>query len=651
MSRAFVKEDAGDGGDGLPDRPVSPHVNYVTPEGLALIDAKLARLQDELAAAGDDRAAQARVQRDLRYWRARHASAEVVRPPADPSEVRFGATVTIRREGGRTQTFRIVGEDEADPARGSLAYVAPLAGALMGKRVGDVIEVAGSEAEIVRITGNDRIASTASIPYAPVMVKATATLTIRRLDERVKRKLRLRAAAHARSMEDEVRSILGAELAGAAPRPTAARDEAPSRATGGAAAVVSKSARATGLDGAAILLVIAGGIAAYKSLDLIRRLREQGAVVDAVMTAAAQQFVTPLSVGALTGRRVFTDLFDRAEEHEIGHIRLARGAGAIVAAPATADLMARMASGQAGDLATTILLAADAPVLLAPAMNPTMWAHPATRRNLEMLRTDGVHFIGPNAGEMAEAGEAGTGRMAEPLEIVAALDALLAPAPGPLAGRRIIVTSGPTHEAIDPVRYLANRSSGRQGHAIAAAARDAGADVTLVSGPVAIPDPPGVTIVHVESALEMLDAVVAALPADIAVMTAAVADWRLVSAARTKIKKDSTGRPPTLALAENPDILATVARHKTLRPALVVGFAAETDDLLKNAGKKLKAKGADWIVANDVSSGAGVMGGEENTVHLISAAGVEDWPRLPKSEVAARLVARIANALTVGRTK
>jgi phosphopantothenoylcysteine decarboxylase / phosphopantothenate---cysteine ligase len=478
------------------------------------------------------------------------------------------------------------------------------------------------------------------------MAKTSPTLTIRRLDERVKHKLRLRAAAHGRSMEDEVRSILGAELAGA---------EAAAMRASAAIKVEAEpfAARpyAPGLDGTLIVLVIAGGVAAYKSLDLIRRLRERGAVVDAVMTAAAREFVTALSVGALTGRKVFTDLFDRADEHDIGHIRLARNAAAIVVAPATADLMARMATGRADDLATAILLATEAPVLLAPAMNPKMWTHAATRRNVATLRDDGIRFIGPNAGEMAESGGAGWGRMAEPLEIVAALEALLAPEPGPLTGRKAIVTSGPTHEPLDPVRYLANRSSGRQGHAIAAALRVAGAEVTLVSGPVAIPDPPGVAVVHVETARAMLDAVMAALPADVAVMAAAVGDWRAASPAAGKIKKGNNGLPPALSLTENPDILATVARHKTLRPQLVVGFAAETDDLMKNAAKKLKAKGADWIVANDVSVAGGVMGGADNTVHIVGAADgrgvarVEHWPTLSKEEVAARIVARIASTL------
>ena len=394
-----------------------------------------------------------------------------------------------------------------------------------------------------------------------------------------------------------------------------------------------------------VVLIIGGGIAAYKSLDLIRRLRERGVTVRAIMTRAAQEFVTPLSVGALTGGRVFTGLFDREDEHDIGHIRLAREAEAVIVAPTTADLMARMASGRADDLATAVLLATRAPVLLAPAMNPAMWGNPATRRNVATLRADGVHLVGPNKGEMAEANEAGLGRMAEPLEIVVALDALLARETGALAGRKVIVTSGPTHEPIDPVRYIANRSSGRQGHAIAAAARAAGAEVTLVSGPVSLPDPAGVKVVHVETAAEMLDAVSKALPADVVVMTAAVGDWRVAHTATAKIKKDGRGKPPALAFEENPDILSTVGHHPTMRPRLVVGFAAETNDLLANAGKKLKAKGADWIVANDVSPASGVMGGTDNTVHLLTAAGIEDWERLPKEEVARRLVARIAEAL------
>jgi phosphopantothenoylcysteine decarboxylase/phosphopantothenate--cysteine ligase len=460
----------------------------------------------------------------------------------------------------------------------------------------------------------------------------TATLTIRRLDEAVKKALQRRAVDHDRSMEDEVRAILrqvvAASGARGAPTPEPAIVPGPE-----APALVDRR----------ILLVIGGGIAAYKSLDLIRRLRERGATVRAVMTAAAREFVTPLAVGALTGGRVFTDLFDRADEHDVGHVRLAREADVVIVAPATADLIAKLAGGHADDLATAILLATNAPVLLAPAMNPHMWAHPATARNVAALRADGVAFVGPATGEMAEAGEAGLGRMAEPLEIAAAAGRILAPALLPLAGRHIIVTSGPTHEPLDPVRYLANRSSGRQGHAIAAAAAAAGARVTLVSGPVAIADPAGVTVVRVETARDMLAAVEAALPADAAVMAAAVGDWRAKAPAPQKIKKH--GAPPALALAENPDILATVGRHRSQRPRLVIGFAAETEKLLDNAAAKLRAKSADWIVANDVSPEAGVMGGEENTVHLLTRDGVEAWPRLAKSAVAERLVARIADAL------
>jgi phosphopantothenoylcysteine decarboxylase/phosphopantothenate--cysteine ligase len=349
------------------------------------------------------------------------------------------------------------------------------------------------------------------------------------------------------------------------------------------------------------------------------------------MTRAAQEFVTPLSVGALAGGKVFIDLFDRDDEHDVGHIRLSREADIVVVAPATADLLARMAGGQADDLATAVLLATDKPVLAVPAMNPRMWLHPATQRNVEALRRDGIRFVGPNTGEMAEADEAGPGRMAEPLEILAAIARILAPSDMPLAGKRVLVTSGPTHEPIDPVRYLANRSSGRQGHAIAAAAAAAGARVTLVSGPVALADPDGVDVIHVETAREMRDAAVAALPADVAVMAAAVADWRVAQEALGKIKKDGSGKPAALELVENPDILATIGKDKSLRPTLVVGFAAETDDLAGNARKKLAAKGADWILANDVSPETGIMGGEENVIRLVTATGIEDWPRLAKS--------------------
>jgi phosphopantothenoylcysteine decarboxylase/phosphopantothenate--cysteine ligase len=456
-------------------------------------------------------------------------------------------------------------------------------------------------------------------------------------------------------MEDETRTILRELLlvdwTSAKPLPppvTGTRvGRSPPIPRPAAATRAASTRSAEGLASASILLVISGGIAAYKSLDLVRRLRERGATVRAVMTKAAQEFVTPLSVGALTGGTVFTDLFSREEEHDVGHIRLAREADLLIVAPATADLLARMAAGLAGDLAGAILLATDAPVLVAPAMNPMMWQHPATRRNVATLAADGVLFVGPNAGEMAESGEAGVGRMAEPSEIVAAAEAILEPHDLPLAGRHVVVTSGPTHEPIDPVRYLANRSSGKQGHAIAAAAAAAGARVTLVTGPVAIPDPPGVDAVHVETAAEMLAAVAAALPADVAIMAAAVADWRAAEPKAGKIKKDAKA-PPRLVLAENADILATIGRHKANRPALVVGFAAETDDLLANAAAKRRRKGADWILANDVSGGK-AMGAEDNAVHLVTEAGVETWPTLPKEEVAARLVERIASALQAQR--
>ena len=398
------------------------------------------------------------------------------------------------------------------------------------------------------------------------------------------------------------------------------------------------------LAGKRILLVISGGIAAYKSLDLIRRLRERGAEVRPVMTAGAQQFVTPLAVGALSSGHVYTDLFSREDEQDVGHIRLARDCDLIVVAPATADLMAKMANGLADDLASTVLLATDRPVLVAPAMNPKMWAHAATRRNVETLRRDGLAFIGPNAGEMAEGGEAGLGRMAEPLEIVAAAEDLLDGGRKPLAGRKAVVTSGPTHEPIDPVRYIANRSSGRQGHAIAAALAKLGAEVTLVSGPVTLPDPRGVKVIHVERAEEMLEAVLGALPADIAVMVAAVADWRVATENTEKIKKKPGEGPPPLMLAENPDILKTIG-HQAQRPKVVVGFAAETQDVEDNGRVKLRKKGADVIVANDVSPETGIMGGTRNSVKLITAAGVEQWPDLSKDEVAGRLADWVAARL------
>jgi len=405
---------------------------------------------------------------------------------------------------------------------------------------------------------------------------------------------------------------------------------------------------ASDMNGQRILLIIGGGIAAHKSLDLIRRLRERGAHVRVILTGAGQEFVTKLSVGALAGEAPFTDLFDAQSEFDVGHIRLARDCDCIVVAPATADLMARMAGGHADDLATAVLLATNKPVLLAPAMNPMMWQHPATTRNVARLVADGIRFVGPNAGEMAESGEAGTGRMAEPLEIVAAVAGLGVSSSGekPLAGKRLLITSGPTHEPIDPVRYLANRSSGKQGHAIAAAAAAAGAAVTLISGPVDLPDPKGVTVVHVETAAQMLAAVQKALPADAAIFAAAVADWRVAQEQSQKIKKDkATGQAPSLTLTENPDILATVAKQGSGRPKLVIGFAAETTDVLHHAKAKLASKGCDWIVANDVSPQTGIMGGDSNAVHLVTAAGVESWPSQSKDKVARTLIDRVAQAL------
>jgi len=397
------------------------------------------------------------------------------------------------------------------------------------------------------------------------------------------------------------------------------------------------------VDGKRILLIIGGGIAAYKVLDLIRRLRERGASVRAVMSDAAKQFVTPLSVGALTNERVYSSLFDLDDEHEIGHIRLSREADLLVVAPATADLLGKMANGLAGDLASTVLMATDKAVLAAPAMNPFMWNHPATRRNVVQLEADGVAFIGPEAGEMAESGESGLGRMSEPMAILEAIEAHFSGSGGTLADRHVIVTSGPTHEPIDPVRYIANRSSGRQGHAIAAAFARAGAQVTLVSGPVEMAPPAGVTTVPVETARQMMEAVEAALPADVAVMAAAVADWRVAEGSSDKIKKSGDG-PPKFDLVENPDILASLSRHEQ-RPDLVVGFAAETSAVVEHASAKLARKGCDWIVANDVSPETGIMGGDRNRVHLISNDGVEDWPDMPKEDVARRLVDRAVSFL------
>ncbi|PCH45894.1 MAG: bifunctional phosphopantothenoylcysteine decarboxylase/phosphopantothenate--cysteine ligase CoaBC [Hyphomicrobiales bacterium] len=390
-----------------------------------------------------------------------------------------------------------------------------------------------------------------------------------------------------------------------------------------------------------ISLIISGGIAAYKSLDLIRRLRERGASVRCILTNAAKEFVTPTVVGALTADTVFDDLWDRNSEHDVGHIRLAREADLIVVAPATADLMSKMANGLANDLASTVLLAAKIPVLVAPAMNPAMWDHPATQRNVEVLEQDGISFIGPNAGEMAESGEAGPGRMAEPMEIVRAIEDHLDDAPKPLAGLKVVMTSGPTREDIDPVRYISNHSSGKQGHAIATELARAGADVILVSGPVNIPDPRDVTVVNVISALDMQAAVERALPADIAIFVAAVADWRMDKEANEKIKKDANGTPPALKMVVNPDILKSVGTRIKNRPALVIGFAAETQNVSQHGREKLTKKGADWIVANDVSVKNMVFGGDDNSVTLISNAGIDPWPKMSKKEVAERLVAKI----------
>ena len=392
------------------------------------------------------------------------------------------------------------------------------------------------------------------------------------------------------------------------------------------------------LENTRILLIIGGGIAAYKCLDLIRRLRERGADVTPVMTSAAAEFVTPMAVSALAGNKVHSALFDLTAEAEMGHIELSRSADLIVVAPATADLMAKMVGGHANDLASTLLLATDTPVLIAPAMNVRMWTHAATQRNIETLTSDGIGFVGPNEGDMA-CGEFGPGRMAEPMEIIAAIEARLQKRT--LAGKKVLVTSGPTHEPIDPVRYIANRSSGAQGSAIATALMNRGAEVVFISGPAAAPPPIGAEVIAVETAQQMADAVAAALPVDAAIFAAAVADWHVASASRSKIKKQNSTLP-VLEFAENPDILATVSHMTSQRPDLVIGFAAETDDVLANATAKRTRKGCDWIVANDVSPETGIMGGSENAVTLITAEGAENWPRTGKAQVAGQLSDRIA---------
>jgi len=464
-----------------------------------------------------------------------------------------------------------------------------------------------------------------------------ASLTIRKLDDAIRDELRLRAARNGRSVEDEVRVILREASLGRTSSAPASM-AAPTAATVGPAMAQPR-----------VTLIIGGGIAAYKALDLIRRLKERHLHVRCVLTKAAQQFVTPLAASALSHERVYTDLFDPESEFDAGHIRLAREADLIVVAPATADLMAKMAQGHADDLASAILLASNLPVLLAPAMNPLMWNNAATRRNVAQLVRDGIIMIGPNAGEMAEANEAGVGRMAEPTQIAEAAERLLRPPrPRPLAGKHVLITAGPTHEPIDPVRYIANRSSGKQGFAIAVAAQAAGAEVTLISGPVDLHDPAEVTVKHVESARDMLRQVEAALPVDIAIFAAAVADWRVANAGEQKLKKTSAGMPP-LQLVENPDILATISKLTARRPKLVIGFAAETERLIENAKAKFARKGCDWIVANDVSPSSGVMGGDRNTVHLLARQdgeiSVDSWPVMTKEQVAAELVARIAKTV------
>ncbi len=397
------------------------------------------------------------------------------------------------------------------------------------------------------------------------------------------------------------------------------------------------------MNGKSVLLIVTGGVAAFKAIELVRLLRKSQCSVTCVLTGAAGRFVTPLSLQAVSENKVYTDLFSLSDESEMGHIQLSRSADLLVVAPATANFLAKMANGIADDLASTVVLATDKPVLVAPAMNVRMWLHAATQANVARLQQRGIAVIGPNEGAMA-CNEVGPGRLAEPHEIFAAIQSALT-APGPLVGKHVLVTSGPTHEPIDPVRSIANRSSGRQGHAIAGALAALGARVTLVSGPVNMPPPAGVDLHKVETAAEMLAACQSALPADAAVFAAAVADWRVANAADLKLKKTPDGAPPALALVPNPDILATISAMGPERPRLVVGFAAETHDLRVHAQDKLRRKGCDWIVANDVSPSTGIMGGLENEVHLVTAAGIEDWPRLSKDEVAARLAHRIAEAL------
>ena len=475
-----------------------------------------------------------------------------------------------------------------------------------------------------------------------------ANLSIRNLDDAIRDEIRLRAARNGRSVEDEVRVILREASQGGHTAAAGLHQEPPSTAPNSREILRQHEGSQP-----KVTLIVGGGIAAYKSLDLIRRMKERGIHVRVVLTQAAQRFVTALAASALSNERAYTDLFDPQSEFDAGHIRLARECDLIVVAPATADLMAKMANGHADDLASAILLASNKPILIAPAMNPLMWGNAATRRNVAQLQRDGIRMIGPNAGEMAERNEAGVGRMAEPTEIAEAANTLLRPQrPQPLKGKRVLITAGPTHEPIDPVRYIANRSSGKQGYAIADAARAAGADVILVSGPVELDEPRGVNVKHVESARDMLAAVEAALPVDIAIFAAAVADWRVVNEGAQKLKKKAGEAMAPLQLTENPDILATISKLEANRPPLVIGFAAETEHLIDNATAKIKRKGCDWIVANDVSPATGIMGGDSNTVNLLTrdkATGeiaVDSWAPMSKEDVAATLVARIASSVT-----
>lgn len=457
-----------------------------------------------------------------------------------------------------------------------------------------------------------------------------ASITIRNLSPEIKEALRVRAAQNGISMEEEVRRLLS--------NPTTFTTHLPH-----ASAIEMKS-----LQSKSLLLIIGGSIAAYKALDLIRRLKERGAHLNIIMTKAAQKFITPLAAEALNGRTVYTDLFSREEEHDIGHIRLAREADLIILVPATANRIAKIAYGIGDDLADCVLLAARCPLLIAPAMNPAMWAHPATVRNVAQLRADGVHIIGPEIGNMAERDETGYGRMSEPLTIVAAIEALLDVREKPLSGRHFIVTSGPTHEPIDPVRYLANRSSGKQGHAIATALAHLGAKVTLICGPVNLADPQEVKTIHVETAQQMLQVVQESLPADGAIFVAAVCDWRSQTQSLHKIKKNAHKTPPSVYMIENPDILATIG-HASNRPSLVIGFAAETCDIIANAQKKCIEKGADFILANDVSfhsDGTSVMGADTNQVYLVSKEKVEQWPPMRKQHVAQKLANIIVSFFT-----